>query len=229
MPATRCWCAASSPSGGSTRCRATGRSSTASPPSGRCSPASPGTPTCGSTPATSTSTSCAATVENAFAREGRTPPLPATVMCFGFKYGLPLDADLVVDARFLPNPHWIPELRPHDRPGRRGQRVRARPARRRRVPRPLHRRAAAARSPATGARASATSRWRSAAPAASTAAWPSPRSSPGGSPPRGSPPTPSTATWAASSGPASTPGSSRSAAATGWLPRWRRGGGSPPS
>jgi UPF0042 nucleotide-binding protein len=53
-----------------------------------------------------------ATLENAFAREGRTPPLTATVMSFGFKYGLPLDADLVVDARFLPNPHWIPELRP---------------------------------------------------------------------------------------------------------------------
>jgi UPF0042 nucleotide-binding protein len=51
------------------------------------------------------------TLENAFAREGRTPPLTATVMSFGFKYGLPLDADLVVDARFLPNPHWVPELR----------------------------------------------------------------------------------------------------------------------
>jgi UPF0042 nucleotide-binding protein len=54
-----------------------------------------------------------ATLENAFARGGRTPPLTATVMSFGFKYGLPLDADLVVDARFLPNPHWVPELRPH--------------------------------------------------------------------------------------------------------------------
>ena len=54
-----------------------------------------------------------ATLENAFAREGHTPPLTATVLSFGFKYGLPLDADLVVDARFLPNPHWIPELRPH--------------------------------------------------------------------------------------------------------------------
>jgi UPF0042 nucleotide-binding protein len=53
-----------------------------------------------------------ATLENAFAREGQTAPLTATVMSFGFKYGLPLDADLVVDARFLPNPHWIPELRP---------------------------------------------------------------------------------------------------------------------
>ncbi|MYV96993.1 RNase adapter RapZ [Streptomyces sp. SID3343] len=39
--------------------------------------------------------------------------LRATVMSFGFKYGLPVDADLVVDCRFLPNPHWIPELRPH--------------------------------------------------------------------------------------------------------------------
>ena len=53
-----------------------------------------------------------ATLENAFAREGQAPPLTATVMSFGFKYGLPLDADLVIDARFLPNPHWIPELRP---------------------------------------------------------------------------------------------------------------------
>jgi len=33
-----------------------------------------------------------------------------TVMSFGFKYGLPTDADLVADARFLPNPFWVPEL-----------------------------------------------------------------------------------------------------------------------
>lgn len=38
--------------------------------------------------------------------------LKATVMSFGYKYGLPLDADVVFDARFLPNPHWQPELRP---------------------------------------------------------------------------------------------------------------------
>ncbi|SJN31640.1 Predicted P-loop-containing kinase [Vibrio casei] len=31
---------------------------------------------------------------------------------FGFKYGLPNDADYVFDVRFLPNPHWVPELRP---------------------------------------------------------------------------------------------------------------------
>ncbi len=38
--------------------------------------------------------------------------LHLTVLSFGFKYGLPVDADLVVDVRFLPNPHWVPELRP---------------------------------------------------------------------------------------------------------------------
>ena len=54
-----------------------------------------------------------ATLENAFVRDGDAVPLTATVLSFGFKYGLPLDADLVVDARFLPNPHWIPELRNH--------------------------------------------------------------------------------------------------------------------
>ncbi len=42
--------------------------------------------------------------------EGRAA-LRATVLSFGYKYGLPVDADLVVDVRFLPNPHWIPELR----------------------------------------------------------------------------------------------------------------------
>jgi UPF0042 nucleotide-binding protein len=41
------------------------------------------------------------------------PALRATVLSFGYKYGLPLDADLVADVRFLPNPHWIPELREH--------------------------------------------------------------------------------------------------------------------
>jgi UPF0042 nucleotide-binding protein len=39
--------------------------------------------------------------------------LQITVLSFGFKYGVPVDADLMADMRFLPNPHWIPELRPH--------------------------------------------------------------------------------------------------------------------
>ena len=46
-------------------------------------------------------------------RAGEAPRLRATVVSFGFKYGLPVDADLVVDVRFLPNPFWIPELREH--------------------------------------------------------------------------------------------------------------------
>ncbi len=49
-------------------------------------------------------------MEAAFGTEAP-PPLRATVLSFGYKYGLPVDADLVVDVRFLPNPHWIPELR----------------------------------------------------------------------------------------------------------------------
>ncbi|WP_445170103.1 RNase adapter RapZ [Mycolicibacterium sp. Dal123E01] len=36
-----------------------------------------------------------------------------TVESFGFKYGLPMDSDMVMDVRFLPNPHWVDELRPH--------------------------------------------------------------------------------------------------------------------
>ena len=50
-------------------------------------------------------------IEDAFGdAEHRT--MQVTVQSFGFKYGLPLDADLVADVRFLPNPHWVPELRP---------------------------------------------------------------------------------------------------------------------
>ena len=49
-------------------------------------------------------------VDAAFA--GAPAPLRATVMSFGFKYGIPVDADVVLDARFLPNPHWDESLRP---------------------------------------------------------------------------------------------------------------------
>jgi UPF0042 nucleotide-binding protein len=38
--------------------------------------------------------------------------LRLALMSFGFKYGLPLDADIVFDMRFLPNPYWVPDLRP---------------------------------------------------------------------------------------------------------------------
>ena len=45
--------------------------------------------------------------------------MQTTVMSFGYKHGLPLDTDLVIDCRFLPNPHWVDELRPLTRPRRR--------------------------------------------------------------------------------------------------------------
>jgi len=52
-------------------------------------------------------------VAAAFGGSGTGTGLQLTVLSFGFKYGLPVDADLVADVRFLPNPHWVPELRPH--------------------------------------------------------------------------------------------------------------------
>jgi UPF0042 nucleotide-binding protein len=52
-----------------------------------------------------------ARMQDAFAGEGEAG-LRLTVISFGFKYGLPVDADMVADCRFLPNPHWIPELAP---------------------------------------------------------------------------------------------------------------------
>ena len=43
---------------------------------------------------------------------GMLSTLRINVLSFGYKYGIPVDADLVLDCRFIPNPHWIPELRP---------------------------------------------------------------------------------------------------------------------
>jgi UPF0042 nucleotide-binding protein len=54
----------------------------------------------------------ATTVTEKFS-EADTAGVQVTVLSFGFKYGLPADADLVADMRFLPNPFWIPELRSH--------------------------------------------------------------------------------------------------------------------
>lgn len=51
-----------------------------------------------------------AKIESAFGTEAAARTR-ITVLSFGYKYGLPMDADLVVDVRFLPNPFWIPELR----------------------------------------------------------------------------------------------------------------------
>ena len=50
-------------------------------------------------------------IEELFHDDG-SADLRVNILSFGYKYGIPVDADLVMDCRFIPNPHWIPELRP---------------------------------------------------------------------------------------------------------------------
>lgn len=45
--------------------------------------------------------------------EGTQRPMRVSVTSFGFKHGTPRDSDIMFDVRFLPNPHWVPELRPY--------------------------------------------------------------------------------------------------------------------
>lgn len=51
------------------------------------------------------------TISEQFSSQDNQAGFRIEVVSFGFKYGLPLDADLVFDVRFLPNPHYVPELR----------------------------------------------------------------------------------------------------------------------
>ena len=51
-------------------------------------------------------------LEKIFLQDARYKNMYVTVLSFGFKYGIPEDADLVFDVRFLPNPYYIDELRP---------------------------------------------------------------------------------------------------------------------
>jgi UPF0042 nucleotide-binding protein len=48
-----------------------------------------------------------------FAAADEAEGMQTTVVSFGFKHGIPLDVDVVLDCRFLPNPHWVEELRPY--------------------------------------------------------------------------------------------------------------------
>lgn len=61
-------------------------------------------------------------ITNTFGEQGQIETqLFINVLSFGFKYGIPVDSDLVFDVRFLPNPYYIPELKPYsgnDRPVR---------------------------------------------------------------------------------------------------------------
>jgi UPF0042 nucleotide-binding protein len=51
-------------------------------------------------------------IRESFAEGPPEEGLQVSIVSFGFKYGPPRDADLLFDVRFLPNPHWVPELRP---------------------------------------------------------------------------------------------------------------------
>jgi len=51
-------------------------------------------------------------IADAFAGEAHETTMQTAVTSFGYKQGIPLDVDLVMDVRFLPNPHWIESLRP---------------------------------------------------------------------------------------------------------------------
>ncbi len=52
-------------------------------------------------------------IRKVFGKPSKFGEMDITVMSFGFKYGIPLDADLVFDVRFMPNPFYIPELKHH--------------------------------------------------------------------------------------------------------------------
>lgn len=51
-------------------------------------------------------------VNELFGDDDRSPGMQVTVTSFGFKHGVPTDVDMVFDCRFLPNPHWVDDLRP---------------------------------------------------------------------------------------------------------------------
>ena len=112
----------------------------------------------------------------AFDDDSTTSRLQVAVESFGFKHGLPLDADIVMDVRFLPNPHWEEELRPltgHDPAVRDFVLERADTAVF------IERLDDLLRTilPWYESRGAHTSPWPSAAPAVATVPWPSPRSS----------------------------------------------------
>lgn len=51
---------------------------------------------------------------NELFQSGDLAALRVNILSFGYKYGIPADSDLAMDCRFIPNPHWQPELRPKD-------------------------------------------------------------------------------------------------------------------
>ncbi len=60
-----------------------------------------------------TCTSCGTCSRASRAAASPGTQLVVTILSFGFKHGIPVDSDLLFDVRFLPNPHFVPALRPH--------------------------------------------------------------------------------------------------------------------
>jgi UPF0042 nucleotide-binding protein len=55
---------------------------------------------------------CRARIASIFGDDSLGETMQTTVLSFGYKHGLPSDVDMVLDCRFLPNPHWVDDLRP---------------------------------------------------------------------------------------------------------------------
>ncbi|CAN5540184.1 RNase adapter RapZ [soil metagenome] len=53
-----------------------------------------------------------ARIVDLFGHDGPGGGMRTTLVSFGYKHGVPIDVDVVIDCRFLPNPHWVDELRP---------------------------------------------------------------------------------------------------------------------
>ena len=114
-----------------------------------------------------------------FGEERTDVGMQTRIVSFGYKHGLPVDVDVVLDCRFLPNPHWVEELRPLtglDEPVRRYVLDQAGDRRVPRAPRRAPRPSCCRR---TWPRARPTSRWRSVAREGATARWRSRRPWPG--------------------------------------------------
>ena len=111
-PPTTSWCAATSRTGAVIRCRATRLWPKALPRNGRCSHRVRAVADLVIDTSTLSVPALRESIERAFGGE-TVAHTSVTVESFGYKYGLPMDADTVMDVRFLPNPHWVDELRPH--------------------------------------------------------------------------------------------------------------------
>ncbi len=111
--ATRRSCGASARRGGRIRWRPAGdRWARPSARSGACCSRCAGSRIRSSTRARSTSTTCARRILESTGGTDTTAPLVVNILSFGFRRGVPPDADLVFDVRFLPNPHFVTALRP---------------------------------------------------------------------------------------------------------------------